>query len=68
MVASPGNERPIRAMPQSAQQHGVHQVSVSEYLSSSSTSQRDIQVISQNGRERDMPAPPKIRKVESFVW
>ena len=54
------HEIPAGAVPQSAQQHGDHQVGVGAD-SPAIAAQRNINVIAQPVRKRDMPAPPEFR-------
>src|SRR6266849_2770788 len=55
MDRSPKDECPVCAVPETAEQHGSHQVSVSLFLSIAATPQRNIQVITEPGTQADVP-------------
>src|SRR5258708_4455307 len=60
MDGSPKHGRPVCAVPETTQQHGGHQVSVSLFLSITAADERNIQVITEPSTQADVPAPPKI--------
>src|SRR5262245_49375030 len=59
MEAAPDHERPGCTMPETAQQHGEHQVDVSPERAPSVSSERNIEVILQEPRQRHVPARPE---------
>ena len=60
---APDHEVPARAVPQPAEQHGDHQVAVACALAAAVAAERDVQVVAQPGRQRDVPAPPELADV-----
>src|SRR5436189_208321 len=56
-----------RAVPQAAEEHGDHQVAVRPQLSASVASQRDVEVIPQPARKRDVPARPELAEAAREV-
>src|SRR5207247_3270020 len=67
MQRAPEDERPARAMPQAAEEHGDHQVAVRPQLSAPVASQRDVEVIPQPARKRDVPARPELTEAAREV-
>ena len=60
MDRSPGDERPAGAVPESADQHRQHQVSVREEPTAAVAAERDVDVVAQPARERHVPATPEV--------
>ena len=67
VVRAPNDEDPVRAVPQSTQQHRDHEVSVRHETRASIATERDVDVVAKKRRERDVPAPPEIREVRRLV-
>src|ERR1700745_1550343 len=60
MNRAPGHECPTRPVPQSTEEHGDHNVRVPPPGSSPVAAQRNIEVVPQEPRKRDVPSSPKI--------
>src|SRR5438067_209974 len=67
MQRAPEDERPARAVPESAEEHGDHQVAVRAPSSAAIAAQRDIEVITQPTGERDVPARPEFAEAAREV-
>ena len=65
--SAPRHERPLRAVPEAAQEHRQHQVAQRGRLAVAAAAQRNVQVIAQPRRERDVPAVPEIRDARRQV-
>ena len=59
MQPAPQHERPVGAVPQPAQQHGDEEIEIAPRPSDAIAAKRDIQIVAQEGRQRDVPAPPE---------
>ncbi len=64
---APDQERPVRAVPETAQQHRDQKVHIAARAALAVAAQRNIQVIAQESRQRHVPAPPEIDDVFRFV-
>ena len=60
MIAAPDQEIPTGAVPQSAEQHGQHQVAVGAPGAVAAAAERNVQIVAQPAGERDVPAPPEV--------
>ena len=60
VIGAPKDEYPIRSMPKAAQNHGEEKVSVGCKASSSTSAERNVEVVPQPLAERDMPSLPEI--------
>src|SRR4051812_19403588 len=58
--ASPCNERPVRTVPQSTEEHRDHEVPERHPVTAAVTAQRHIEVIAQPTRKGDMPSRPEL--------
>ena len=58
--SAPKDETHRRAVPQSAQQHRQEQVAVGPDAALAVAAQRDVEVVAQPRRERDVPPPPEL--------
>ena len=67
MQHAPHDKGPVRAMPQAAQQHGQEQVAVALESAVAVAAQRDIQIVAQEARQRDVPAAPEVDDRGGFV-
>src|SRR5207249_4217522 len=47
--AAPHDERPVRTVPQAAEQHGQHQVSIRLALALAAAAERNVEVVAQPG-------------------
>ena len=65
--SAPDHKSPARAVPQSAQQHGGHQIHIAMRAALAVAAQRDIQIVAQETRQRDVPAPPEFDDVDRLV-
>src|SRR5260370_29162038 len=60
MNATPRDEGPLRAVPQSAEQERDHQVPVRSPSPRSVATERDVQVVAQPARQRHVPSAPEV--------
>ena len=58
--AAPQHERPARAVPQPAEQHGDHQRGGDTQGPAAVAAERDVEIVAQEPRQRHVPAPPEI--------
>src|SRR6267142_1185808 len=58
--ASPDDESPIGAVPQTAEKHGQHQIDVGALLAKAITTEADVKVVAKPSTEADVPAPPEV--------
>src|SRR5438067_2082421 len=65
--AAPQHEVPAGPVPQSAEQHGYHYVAVACETATAIPAQRDIEIVAQEARQRDVPAAPEIDDRYRFV-
>ena len=65
---APGNEGPCRPVPKSAEQHGRHQIAIGRDLSGATAAERDVNIVAQPARKRDVPPTPKIIDGRAGVW
>ena len=68
MDGAPNHERPIRAVPQTAQEHRGQQVGIGSYAAAVTAAERDVQIIAQPGGQRDVPPAPKIAEAYGDKW
>src|SRR5262245_21139708 len=61
MIEAPDQIGPASSVPQPSQTHGDEQIAIGLQRSPAVAAQRDIEVISQPGREADMPMLPESR-------
>ena len=57
---APGDEGPVGAVPQPAQQHGDDDVRRLAQRAAAVAAERDVEVVAQEARQRHVPAPPEI--------
>ena len=60
MESAPDDERPARAMPKAAEQHGGDQIEVASHGPFSVATQGNIEVVAQKTGQGYVPAPPKV--------
>ncbi len=65
---APDHERPARAVPQAAEQHRDEEIAVAEQEAATVSAERDVEVIAQEQRERDVPAPPEFDDGGRSIW
>ena len=65
--AAPSDERPIGAVPKTAHQEDDEHVADGLPLANARTAKRDVEVVAEPRRERDVPTPPKLRDVAREV-
>src|SRR5690606_27377317 len=58
--SAPEHEIPSRTMPESAQQHGQHDVSRRGQCAAAIATERNIEIVAQPRGQADMPASPEI--------
>lgn len=66
--ASPYNEGPHRAVPQSGDEHGGQQVGVRANIAFPVAPQADVNVIADPPGQRDVPAAPELLRAPAYVW
>ena len=67
MNAAPGDERPVGAVPKSAHEKDDENVADRFPLADARTTERNVEVVAEPRRKRDVPAPPKLRDVAREV-
>src|SRR5690606_24124676 len=68
VVPAPDDEVPGGAVPEPADEHGRHQVEVGPALSPPVAPERDVDVVPDEAREGDVPAPPEVAGAPGEVW
>ena len=64
---APDHEGPAGAVPQPAEQHRDHQVGVAARRAAPVAAERDVEVVAQEARQRDVPAAPEVDDVDRLV-
>lgn len=59
MVQAPANERPVRAVPHTAQEHDHEQIKIQAFLAHAVSTESDVEVVAEPARERNVPALPE---------
>src|SRR5215469_12713786 len=67
MIAAPDHEIPARAVPQAAEQHRDHQVAVRLQLAMAIPAQRNVKIIAEPTRERNVPPAPEVGDAGSEI-
>src|SRR5450631_1089454 len=67
MQTTPNHERPLRAVPQTPEQHRGDEIGVGAQSPATIPTERDVQVVTQPRGKRDVPAPPKIYDVVRLI-
>src|SRR5437667_9912982 len=62
MNCSKHHKRPVRAMPETSQDHRNQKVASGFPFAAGAASRRNVQVIAEPGAQADVPAPPKLLK------
>ena len=62
MQAAPGDEGPVRAVPQAPEQHGGHERGIGAPRTVTIAAERNVEVIAQPRGQCDMPAAPEVRE------
>src|SRR5262245_4648428 len=65
---APDDKCPGRAVPESAQEHDDHEIDGGAGRPGAIAAERDVEVVAQEGRERDVPSTPEVRKTDRRVW
>ena len=65
--AAPNHKIEAGSVPQSAKQHGDNKVHILSYLALSVASERDIDVVANPRRQRNVPPPPEVSNAVAFV-
>jgi hypothetical protein len=60
MKRSPDDKVQGSPMPKAAQKHGQEEIQILSELSFPITAQRNVQIVFEPGRKRNMPTPPKL--------
>src|ERR1044072_7149333 len=67
MIKTPREKRPVRPVPQSAQQHRDQQVPVGYQRSEAVAPQRHVEIVAQPRGKTDMPAPPEVTRADRKI-
>ena len=67
MVESPGEESPVGAMPEAADEEDDKGVAHHLPLADTTAAQRDVDVVTEPGGQRDMPAAPELGNVAAEI-
>ena len=67
MECAPGDERPVRPMPKTAHQEDHECVPDNLRLGAPATAQRNIHVIPEPGRQRDVPTTPELGDIPAEI-
>ncbi len=67
MIGTPGNESPVGAMPEAAQQENDESVANHLGLRAAAAAQRNIDIIAEPGRERNVPPAPKLGNIAAEI-
>ncbi len=67
VVRSPGDERPVGAVPETAQEEDDKSVSYDFRLRNAAAAQRNIDIIAEPSRQRDVPPAPKLRNIAAEI-
>ena len=67
MEGPPGDEGPVGAMPEAAQEENHKSIAYNFRFRASAAAQRDVHIIPEPGRQRDMPSTPEFRDVTTEV-
>src|SRR5579871_6338396 len=60
MQATPYEKSPVRAMPQSGQQHSDPKIQISSHGAFARSAQRNVNIVAKPGRQGDVPSAPKV--------
>src|SRR6266404_3719706 len=63
MERTPNDKRPCAAVPQAAQDHRDHDISIHEPARAAVPPQRNVKIIAQPTREADVPAMPEVANI-----
>src|SRR5262245_43787734 len=64
---APDDKQPAGAVPQAADQHHQQKIQVSPETAAAVAAERDVQVVAQEARQRDVPAPPELNDASRLV-
>ena len=67
MIKAPAHERPVRTMPNATHEHHEEKVEVHATRRYAVATQRNVQVIAEPARERNMPALPEVRNADRAI-
>ena len=67
MESTPDHERPVRPVPQPAQEHGEGQVDPGPARPPATAAKRDVDVVPEPGREGDVPPAPEVGEAHGRV-
>ncbi len=67
VVGAPEHEGPGGAVPEAAEEHGDEDVDRDPPLAPAVATERNVEIVAQPERERDVPAPPEVLEVERGV-
>src|SRR3546814_8661855 len=57
---APDEERPVRAMPETAEQHRQEQIAIGLGGAAAIAAERDVEIVAQPTRQAHVPAPPEL--------
>ena len=64
---TPKHEVPGRSVPQAAEQHGQHEISIGQEHASPIATQGDVEIIAQPGGQTNVPAAPEVGRIDGQV-
>ena len=67
MQAPPGDERPARSVPETAEQHREHEIDVRSARAFAVSAEGNVKIIAKPGRERNVPPSPEVLDVRRLV-
>ncbi len=68
VIAAPKDKCPIGAVPEAAKKHGDQNIAVDEPIRGDAAApERNVEIVAQASRERDMPTAPEISDVDCFI-
>ena len=65
---APNHEIPTRTMPQASQEHGDENIEAGAQVAFTVATERDIHIVANPRRERNMPASPKVAHTVGLIW
>src|SRR4051794_5950689 len=68
MQPAPQHEVPCGAVPQPAEQHRRHQVDMTSRLATAVAAERNVDVVTQELAQRDVPALPEVADIGRPIW
>src|SRR5438045_9558849 len=67
VISAPDDEGPVRAMPQTSDQHSQDQVTIRSHVAAPIAAEWDVYVVAQARRQGNVPTSPEVRRVACLV-